>query len=114
MSQKILQKGLILLFFLNLFDVVLTITLIKFAQSNNIIAVEVNPLMNYFLSLGYLPFILFKIGIASLGISICWLYIKKLSRQYMMIGTVGVIVANAFYVSMLSLMITRVVIVIME
>jgi hypothetical protein len=113
-SQQVLKRGLILLFSLNVLDVITTITLLKIAQSYNIIATEVNPIMDYFISLGYVPFVLFKLGLSAFGCILCWTTMKGQSEKYMRIGTVGVLIANTFYISILFLMIIRAIIVSME
>ena len=113
-NQKILKNGLVLLFLLNLVDVATTLTLLEIARHYNIIASEVNPIMNYFLSLGYIPFILFKLCLSSFGCCLCWLTMKDQPEKYIKIGVIAVLIANTFYISILSCMIIRAVVVLTE
>ena len=74
-----MKFALFLVLLLNVFDAVLT----SFVVSNAI-AIEMNPLMGAILRYGIVPFILAKLGVILLSITVLWRYRNKKITQ---IGT---------------------------
>lgn len=112
-DRKVAIKGILLFFLLNLLDTTTTVALLKLAEINNIVAAELNPIPNYFLSLGYGYFIFFKV---SFGIIICGaLYlITRIKQIPFNIINISLIITNSLYVSVVSCMIIRAIIVALE
>jgi len=67
MSNKFAIISIFLLLFLNIIDAAVTLFVIDAG-----LGVEVNPLMNYFLNLGYLPFLVVKISAILVSCYIFW------------------------------------------
>ncbi|HJW74526.1 MAG TPA: DUF5658 family protein [Thermoleophilia bacterium] len=67
--RPVLVAALIALWLLNLWDLVLT----RHALQSGL-ASEANSLMNALLGVGWLPAIVFKIGVVSLGVVVLWKY----------------------------------------
>jgi len=67
MSPKIIKTLVCLLIFLNLMDLGLTLYIVS-----RDLGIEVNPVMNYFLQMGYFPFILVKLASLTFASVIFW------------------------------------------
>jgi hypothetical protein len=61
-----------LIFILNLVDAILTAIWINYG-----LAAEANPIMDYTLSFGLIPFITIKVGVAGVAIIILWFLRKE-------------------------------------
>jgi hypothetical protein len=67
MSDRVALISIVSLFLLNIIDAITTIALINLG-----LAIEINPIMNYFLNLGYIPFLVVKMSAILLSCYIFW------------------------------------------
>ena len=73
MSDRFAIISIILLLLLNIVDATVTIVVIDAG-----IAKEANPIMDYFLNMGYIPFLLVKFSAVSFASYVFWKYRHRL------------------------------------
>lgn len=87
MSDRFAIISLILLILLNIVDATVTIIVIDSG-----IAREVNPIMEYFLNMGYGPFLLVKFLAVSFASCVFWKFRHKLGAK------IGIILSLSLYI----------------
>tara|TARA_R110000765_G_scaffold305038_1_gene398962 strand:+ start:321 stop:617 length:297 start_codon:yes stop_codon:yes gene_type:complete len=89
MSNRFAIISIILLLLLNIVDATVTITVIDAG-----IAKEANPIMDYFLSLGFFPFIIVKFSVVSFASYVFWKYRNRAG------AVIGIIFSLVLYISL--------------
>tara|TARA_R110000824_G_scaffold25224_2_gene88059 strand:+ start:576 stop:872 length:297 start_codon:yes stop_codon:yes gene_type:complete len=89
MSDRFAIISIILLLLLNIVDATVTIIVIDAG-----IAKEANPIMDYFLNLGFLPFLMVKLSVVSFASYIFWKYRQRKG------AVIGIILSLILYISL--------------
>ncbi len=91
MSDKVALISIIVLFILNIIDAITTIALIHLG-----LAIEINPLMSYFLELGYIPFLVVKMSAIFMS---CYIFWKFKGEK---LTTIGITMSLLVYFSLVT------------
>ena len=89
MSDRFAIISIILLLLLNIVDATVTIIVIDAG-----IAKEANPIMDYFLNLGFLPFLMVKLSVVSFASYVFWKYRQRKG------AVIGIILSLILYISL--------------
>ena len=89
MSDRFAIISIILLLLLNIVDATVTIIVIDAG-----IAKEANPIMDYFLNLGFLPFLIVKLSVVSFASYVFWKYRQRKG------AVIGIVLSLILYISL--------------
>lgn len=89
MSDRFAIISIILLLLLNIVDATVTIIVIDAG-----IAKEANPIMEYFLNIGYIPFLLVKFSAVSFASYVFWKYRRRAG------AAIGIVLSLILYISL--------------